>query len=773
MQKILISNHSRQQKPSFIDTGVLRFLLVAVFCCFICQGVKPQTGYTISGFVNDSLNGERLLYASVYDGFSKKGTVANEAGFFSINLPAGEVQLTVSYAGYRTYINTFTLDANRRFNIDLSPFRIEEIVITSDHRPHSADGMRMEVKRLELLPVLMGEPDIIKSLQLQPGIQGASEGSVGLSIRGGSPDQNLILLDGLPVYNISHAYGFFSVFNSDALNDVTVYKSGFPARYGDRLSSVIDVRTREGNSRRLAGKFTLGTIASRFTLEGPLLGNKTTFIISGRRSYIDLYGKSLLTKAFKYDDGTYYFYDLNTRVTHRFSDNNKLSFSFYTGSDVENYTVQTASTEKTRNRWGNQQANLTWNSVIGLKFFADVSSGYSRYAVKSKTEFEMISDLTSENLYFNDDSHITDLSLRANFQYYPASAHKVRFGASYISTVFEPENRSMRLFADSEKERKDTIVRQASYRTGQLTLYVEDDIRLSDAWRVNAGLRYSAYAAGGKTYHTLDPRLFIVWDIATGIKWKSGYDMAHQFIHLLPSAQADMALDLWVPSTDRIPPQYSHQLSTGIDWNPNNSYSFGLSAYYKDMKQMIEYKDGASYIAAKTEWENSVEQSNGKSYGMELFAEKKTGSLTGQASYTLSKTDRQSPNINEGVRYPYRYDRRHNFKIAANYRITSNWDIGAAWFFNSGNHLTVGVQKYSGLIYYQRNAYQTPNFHRLDVSVNYRRKKKQHSTVWSLDVYNAYNRKNVYNVLTTQYGNDLQEKRLFPVLPSLSFRFEF
>ncbi len=763
----------------------VRRLIVSVLTLFLgILSVEAQM-YTISGFVNDSISGESLLYASIYDATGKKGTVTNEKGFFSLSLPAGITELRVSYVGYRTRSIHFTVTGNSMIRVLMQPQLLEEVVITGNESPvpQTVGGAHhLSVKKLERLPVLMGEPDIIKSLQLIPGIQAGSEGSVGVSIRGGSPDQNLILLDGMPVYNIGHAYGFFSIFNSDALNDVTVYKGSFPARYGDRLSSVIDIRTKEGNNRQLAGAASIGLIASRFTLEGPLAGDKTTFVVSARRSYIDLIAKRLFSNLFDYDDGKYYFYDLNTRLTHRFSEKSKLSAGFYSGRDKETYSVNSswggASSEYSDQRWGNLQGNLTWNYVFGAKLYGDFSFGYSRYRMTSHDNIVNASGNSYMQYITNYCSSITDISQRADFQVPVARIHNIRFGEAYTVSWFAPKSDNERIAKDGVESKNDTVSGRRNVRTHQLTFYAEDEVRLGRHWQLNAGLRYSSYFTRGIGYHTLDPRIAVLWQPSPTVKVKAGYTPARQFIHLLSTAKLNMATDMWIPSTSAIAPQYGQQASAGIEWQPTDMFIFGIDGYYKYMSRLVDYKDGASYIMSQTGWEDEIEQGKSKMYGAEFSAEKKTGEVTGWIAYTLSKSERQFTGINGGNTYPYRYGRRHDLKIVFQYKFSEKWDIGAAWFFNTGNYLTVATQQYSYILYYQRNAYQTSNCHRLDLSINYRRRKKHHVTVWSLEVYNAYNRKNVYSaqtvsVYTPDRMYEIREKYLFPCLPSLTFRIEF
>ena len=765
---------------TIIQTYFLPFLLF--FILRPCGLVAQQT-FTISGYVTDSLSGESLNYATIYEKHGRRGTVTNEAGFFSITLSAGKTELHVTYVGCDPQIIRFDLYSDKSLNILMRSKPLDEILVAAERSPISltvGGAHQMSLKKMDRLPVILGEPDIVKSLQLLPGIQAGSEGSVGLSIRGGSPDQNLILLDGLPLYNISHAYGFFSIFNSDALNDVTAYKGNFPARYGDRLSSVIDVRTREGNRNHLAGNVSISLVAAKAMIEGPL-NDRTTFFVSARRSYIDLVAKRFFEHIFDYSDGTYFFYDMNAKVTHRFSENSKLSGGLYLGNDNEDYqrtSAYTSNIEKTDTKWGNLQGNLIWNYSFSPKWYGNYSAGYTRYRMFSQNDFNYLTDEYDMKYITHYRSSISDLTQKANFQFTSTANHRLRFGESFTASWFFPRTDNQRIEKNQTEISTDTLSASRKVQTNQLTFYAEDEIWLTSNIQVNAGLRYSSYFTESKTYHTFDPRFAILWHPLPELKLRTGFTHNHQFIHLLSSASLNMATDILIPSTSEVRPQNGYQISGGMEWEPSGKFKFTMEGYYKKMHSLIEYKEGASYLVSHTEWENEVTTGKGEMYGVEFMIEKEKGKATGWIAYAISKSTRQFDEINKGKPFPYQYDRRHDLKIVFNYAFSKSWDIGAVWFFNTGNHLTVATQKFYYHLYYQRNGYQTPNHHRLDMSLNYRRQKKKRDTVWSLEIYNVYNRKNIYSVqairdFRTPNIYELQEKSLFRLIPSISYKIKF
>ena len=790
--------------------------------------VAHAQNYTLSGYIQDTETGEKLIGANIYNKANLKGTTSNAYGFFSLTVPQGEYDFIFSYVGYNAEERKIDLQKSVQLNIELqATLELDEVEIKADRLEQAVESTQMStinlsVKTIKQIPALFGEVDIIKAIQLLPGVQSGTEGASGLYVRGGGPDQNLILLDGTPVYNASHLFGFFSVFNVDAINNVKLIKGGFPARYGGRLSSVLDISLKEGNSKKFQGTGSIGLISSKLTLEGPIIKDKTSFIVSARRTYLDYLIQPILRAAEgdEYTSQGYFFYDLNAKINHKISDKDHLYLSVYTGED-KFYRKQSPYTylydgdlftEQSSNSlgWGNITSALRWNHQYNSKLFSNASLTYSNYdfGVKSSMESYVESGgvTTNELNSLSFVSGIEDFAGKIDFDYIPQSNHFIRFGANFINHTFKP-GASVFKMKNLEVGDIDTTMGEQNIHADEFSLYVEDDWAISTRIKANIGLHYSGFLVNEKYYQSLQPRISARYLLNETWSVKASYAKMEQYIHLLTNNNIGLPTDLWVPATDKIMPQKSHQGAIGITKTFTDMYRLSIEGYYKTMDNLIEYKDGASFMGMETDWEDKVESGKGWSYGGELFFEKRLGKLTGFVGYTLSWTNRQFESINEGKVFPYKYDRRHDVSVVLSGPLNDKWDFSVSWVYGTGTAHTLATERYfgnsggygstgifdSGRVSYAfdpgaypftgeiqhmdgRNSVRAADYHRLDVSVNKTTETKWGESTWTLGVYNAYNRKNpfYYYIGWDSRGNRaLRRVSLFPMIPSVTWSFKF
>lgn len=778
---------------------------ISILLLFIPFLASAQQKFTISGTVEDAATGEKLIGASIYNGKTLQGTVTNVYGFYSFTLPADSVQLVFKYLGYKPQVISMNLQKNETMNIKLTQsteLQTVEIVAENDRIEEQSQMSTIEipVSQIKNIPALLGEVDVLKALQLLPGVQSGGEGSSGFYVRGGGPDQNLILLDGAPVYNASHLFGFFSVFNADAIRNVELIKGGFPARYGGRLSSVLEINMKEGNKKEFHGEGGIGIVASRLTLEGPIKKDTSSFIISARRTYIDVLARPFIKK--KTGDGSYggyYFYDLNAKVNWKVSSKDHLYLSAYMGDDrfyvheassfLQNTTKYTYESDY-KLGWGNITSALRWNRIINTKMFSNVSMTYSQYKFyiratdKSSISGPGISEENAVSLRYL--SGINDWSAKVDFDYVPGPNHYIKFGAGNIYHIF---NTGAMQFKENDV---DTTLGVKNTYANESALYIEDDIRISKNIKVNVGVHASGFFVKDKFYPSIEPRMSGRYLLPGNWAVKASYAMMTQYIHLLSNSGIGLPTDLWVPSTDVVEPEKSWQAAGGVAKTLfSNSYEFSVEGYYKKMDKIIDYLAGANFLDPNADWQKKVEAGEGWSYGGELFLQRKKGQLTGWIGYTLSWTNRQFPNINFGKIYPYKYDRRHDFEIVASYKINDHIDVSATWVYGTGNAITLPVAEYepaaesqfyySNVQYYgDKNSYRMPAYHRMDVGANFTKEKhigkRKYERTWNVSVYNLYNRKNPYYVYIghDKSGNKVGKRvSLFPIIPSVSYNFKF
>ena len=729
---------------------------------------------TISGLITDAATGETLIGAGATVG--RDGAVTNNFGFYSLTIPEKEeVKVTYSYVGYATQTVTIPARSNRTVHVQLVPgASLEEAVVTAQKESGIAStkmsAIEVPLQVLKSVPALFGEADVIKTLQLLPGVQGGTEGFSGIYVRGGGPDENLLLLDGIPIYNAEHLLGIFSIFQPEAIKKMTLYKGSFPARYGGRISSIVDVRTNDGNLYETHGNFGISMLADKFHLEGPLWKGRTSYSISARGMHTLLLTPIL--KAVKFD-GNYFFYDLDAKITHRFDDRNRLYFNVYNGMDnlyyrhkeTQDYTwgapIKSFDQGKLGIRWGNTVAALRWNHVLSGKLFSNTTLAYNRYRMVMETE--MLSEetvggtLSDRNLYrFDYRSGMRDWVLKTDFEYNPAPSHRIHFGGSYTHHTFIPEtltNVNQQIMDTQVQVDTTWHLKSNSRQTGhEIGLYAEDDIRLGRAWTLNPGLHVSLFNTQGRSYFSVEPRLSAKVDLSQDWSAKASYSRMSQYVHLLTSSQVSLPLDLWVPITKDIAPETADQYSLGFYYSGLRGWEFSLEGYWKKMNNVLEYKDGVSFLFNSDGWENKVETGRGRAMGLELFIEKTMGKTTGWLGYTLSRSDRVFPTVNAGRWFPYRYDRRHNVNLVVNHRFNEKFDLSATWTYASGGTTTIPERSVvmmnpNGELFLEeyvpsRNNYRLPASPTLNLGFNFHRKHRRGEGIWNLSIYNAYNRMN-------------------------------
>lgn len=782
---------------------------IIICCLFFAQVLFAQKS-TLSGYLKDAETGEALIGGRIYIDSLKIGVASNIYGFYSLTLPNGTHDVMFSFVGKEPIKTRVILDQNVELDINLADNNtLEEIVVTGEKKQQESTEMStvtLSMEKVKTLPVLLGEKDIIKTLQLLPGVQSGSEGSSGIYVRGGGPDQNLILLDGVPIYNANHLFGFFSVFNADAINQVKLVKGGFPAEYGGRISSVIDIRMNEGDMKKIHGEGSVGIISSKLMLNGPIIKDKTSFMITGRRTYIDLLARPIIKAANSQNGndqvtGGYFFYDVNAKLNHIINANNRVYLSAYLGNDkfyvnsVYDYINQTDSKtyieESTGGiKWGNKIVALRWNHKFNPKLLLNTTLNYSDYRFSTGfglTSYEQGSQANpTQDFSFEYLSGITDFGGNMNFYYYPSPKHDVQFGVGQTYHTFKPGVNQLKL-SDGSSD-LDTSFGSARTYAHEFYGYIQDDFSISKRLSLNAGLHFANFFVREKLYNSLQPRASFNFQLDDKSSLKASYAKTTQFLHLLTNTSIGLPTDLWVPVTDSIPPQQGNQVAFGYTRELPKGYRVGAEAYYKTMKNLIEYKEGASFFGSNQNWEGLVEVGNGYSYGLEMLFEKRTGKTTGWIGYTLSWTNRQFANINNGEEFPYRYDRRHDISFVLTHKFNDKVDIGVVWVYGTGNAITLALQKYnsSGGVEFgesevnhidQRNGYRMPSYHRLDLGVNIHKPKKWGEATWSFGLYNAYNRQNPFylDIGYLKNGNEkvLKQISLFPILPSISYSFKF
>lgn len=765
-----------------------------------------QKKFTISGYAKDAQNGETLIGSTISVKGQTKGISTNQFGFYSLTLTEGSYQLICSYVGYQPTVTDILLSEDRLFNFNLiARTALTEVVVSSKKRDVNVKNAQMgkfvlPIEQIKAIPAFLGEVDLIKTIQLLPGVRNAGEGSAGIYVRGGGPDQNLILLDDAIVYNTGHLFGFFSIFNSDAIKNVSLIKGGIPAQYGGRLSSVLDISMKEGNDKKFQVEGGIGAIASRLSIQGPIKKDKSSFIISARRTYIDGLAKPFIKKTSQFNGSGYYFYDLNAKFNYRFSEKDRLYISGYFGRDVFDF-VNGKQSLNVKIPWGNATGTIRYNHVFNKRLFGNTTAVFNNY--------NFTFNAAQNNFSIKLASGIRDLSLKQDFDLYPASGHKVKFGGIYTYHTFTPSVVS----GAQDSVLFEPLNPQAKY-AHEVGIYAQDDWEITDKIKINAGLRYSMFQQIGpykiyttdadlnrtdsilydngqpvKTYGGLEPRLTLRYALDDETSVKGSITRNLQYIHLVSNSGSTLPTDIWVPSTYKVKPQISWLYAAGLFKNfKDNMYETSVEVYYKQMQNQIEYQEGYTPNTLE-DTENYFTFGKGWSYGSEFFINKTRGKLTGWVGYTLSWTWRQFPGLNFGNKYPAKYDRRNDLSIVALYERNKRWKMSATFVYGSGSAATLPQRFYlvNGVLtqeYSRINEYRLPSYHRLDIAAIFTPKRNENrhwKSEWVFSIYNVYSRKNPYFIYFDQTGSPLdgtlkvqgKQVSLFPIIPSVTFNFKF
>ncbi|MBK7639758.1 MAG: TonB-dependent receptor [Bacteroidetes bacterium] len=781
------------------------FKCLLVFSLFIfTSNLFGQKKFSISGYLKDESNGESLIGATVsVADTTGRGTATNVYGFYSLSLPEGKYIINFSYVGFATIAKEVILDHDLELNLAMGAGAtlMEEFVVTQERLDKNVSSTEMGTEelttdRIKSIPAFMGEVDIIKALQLLPGVQAAGEGNSGLYVRGGGPDQNLVLLDDAIVYNTGHLFGFFSVFNADAVKSTTLIKGGMPASYGGRISSVIDISMKEGNNKKFAFEGGIGLISSRFTLEGPIKKDKSSFLISARRTYAFDLAQPLIKKT-DFAGTNYNFYDLNLKWNYIFSQKDRLFVSGYFGRDVFVYNSNKNATS-IKIPWGNATSTVRWNHLFNDKLFMNTLFVFNNYKFKFQG--------AQEDFSFEANSGVRDFNLKFAFDYFANPKHQIKFGYDYTFHTFTPTTASAKSGETSFESN------QSKKHAHEMALYVSDEWDISTRVKLDYGIRLSLFQHTGpfteyvggaiapdtivtpvlqplKTYAFPEPRFALRVGIDDQSSFKTGLTANAQYVHLVSSSNSTLPTDVWVPSTRNVKPQLGLQYSAGYFRNfKDNTYETSVEVYYKEMWNQIEFGD--SYVQELNEdIEKGYVFGRGRSYGLELFVKKRVGKINGWVGYTWSKTTRQFDNLNEGKTFSARFDRTHDVSVNLVYDINKHWSLGATWVFATGNAFTLPTERYFiefGIVtgYGERNAYRMPSYHRMDFSVTWKpnlKPQKRFKSSYNFSIYNVYNRKNTYFIYYKVEGDvitgDLTTKAIkvsiFPIIPSITWNFKF
>ncbi len=777
----------------------MKKILFSIF--YLLPLIAVAQNYTLSGYIKDAASGETLLGSNVYNADKKtQGTATNNYGFYSLTIPKGQYKIVFSYIGYQDKTVEILLDANKTLDMNLSEgVEYQEVVVSSERKDKNVNGSQMSTvslstEAIKKVPSLMGEVDILKVIQLMPGVRSAGEGGSGFYVRGGGPDQNLILLDEATVYNSGHLLGFFSVFNADAIKNTTLIKGGMPAQFGGRLSSVLDIQMKDGNNKQFKAEGGIGLISSRLTLEGPIQKEKSSFVISARRTYaLDLAQPYVNTTNFA---GTnYYFYDFNSKVNFKLSEKDRLYFSGYFGRDVLQYNSKKRGFNISL-PYGNATATARWNHLFSNKLFVNTSLIYNNY------DFALTAGQEAFKLTFA--SGIKDFNLKVDFDYLPNPKHAIKYGVNYTFHTFVPG-----VFNAVSNKVEFTNSKKNKF-ANEAAIYLADDWKVNEKLTFNVGLRYSAFSQVGpytskrtgqvfsknqavKTYSGLEPRVLAKYTLTESSSIKGGITSNYQYLHLVSNSTSTLPGDIWVPSTEAVRPQQAIQYALGYFKNfKENTYETSLEIYYKDMYHQLDYSEEYVPNAANDE-EDSFINGKGRSYGAELFLKKAKGRLNGWIGYTLSKTERKFDKINSGNWYPLTFDRRHDLSVVANYQLTKKWDASAVFVYSTGRAYTpiqsvyfIGTaegQTNPNVLYGARNSARLEPYHRMDLSFTYTphpNSIRSWKGSWTFAAYNTYNRLNTfftyYDFASTPNGGTKAEAfkvTIFPIVPSITYNFKW
>jgi hypothetical protein len=782
--------------------------LILLLFISVVYTANAQDKFTVSGYAKDAKNGEALIGVTVYKKNSQIGTSTNEYGFYSLTLPKGQDTIVFSFVGYKTVIKPVNLTSNLTVSTEIAEEgkELEEVVISSEREDKNIKSMEMSVAKLDIkqiqkMPALLGEVDVIKSIQLLPGVTTVGEGASGFNVRGGNIDQNLVLMDEAPVYNSSHLFGFFSIFNPDAVKDVKLLKGGIPAQYGGRASSVLDIRMKEGNSKKMEVNGGIGTVFTRASIEAPILKDKASFIVAGRRSYIDALVKPFVKSTNVLKKSDFYFYDLTAKFNWRINDKNTLFASGYTGNDVFGSSAF-------KFNWGNTTATVRWNRIFNSKLFMNLTAFYSNY----KYELGFKSEGSSQKFEWT--SNIINYSVKPDFTYYLNSKNTIRFGAQSILFTFKPANAVI----TSQDGAVSNISLDKKYGV-ENAIYIDNEQKITNRFTIQYGLRWSFFNyigkgtkyyyrdtipneskpldkeetfANGETiqaYNTPEPRFALNYTINDKSSVKLGYNRMSQYLHIVSNTAASTPLDIYTPVTNNVKPLISDQVTLGYFRNfKENMFETSAEIYYKDLQNQLDYVDNANLLLNEY-LEADLVQGKGRAYGLELYVKKAKGKLNGWVSYTLSKTERQVRGISNDEWFLSKYDRTHNVNTVLIYDLSKRWSFSANFVYQTGTPAsfpTAKVEVQGYLIPYntdnKRNNYRNTPYHRADIGVTYNFKKndtRRYKQTLVLSIYNVYNRRNAFSIYfrsnadTPLNTEAVRYSVVGSIIPAITYNFKF
>lgn len=755
-------------------------LFIGLLCHFF---VLTAQNYTISGYIKDIKSGENLVGATIAAPEQETGTYSNNYGFYSLTLPAKDsVLLIFSYVGYETVAKKVLLTQDIDLTVSLLPsaLDVKDVVITDNKTRQNVEKATMGVidipiQQVEMMPFLGGEKDLLKAIQLLPGVQAGGEGSSGFYVRGGQADQNLILMDEAIVYNPFHLAGYLSVFNSDAIRNITLHKGSFPAQYGGRLSSILDIQMKEGNNQKWGGEASIGVVSSKATIEGPIIKDKMSVIVSYRRFYWDLLVKPFLRPG---QELAYNFQDLNAKINYKISDKDRIFLSGYYGGDklIQGNTTPT-DTSKFFVLWGNTTLTARWNHLFSNKLFSNTSVIYSKYDVN------MGQTLSGFSIKMK--SGIEDWNAKIDFDYFPNPKHKIKFGVNYIHHTFTP----------SSVKGKTQNVEYSNVQSREVhesAAYFNDEMTVNDRISLNVGLRIPYFVYKTTQYWSVEPRATFKYQLNEDASLKTGYTFMNQYSHLVSSSAVSLPFDLWIPSTDTVKPQKAHQVAVGYFQNLfSDKYEASVELYYKTMANQIDYREGANFYF-NSNYQKELVFGKSWSYGAEFFVRKRVGRFSGWLSYTLAWTWRKFDDLNNGNAFPAKYDRRHNASLVAMYKFNERWSFASVFVFTTGNTITLPDGRvYTNLLgttsatwaddFVSKNGYRMKAYNRLDIGLRYKLNWKNVDSELHIDIYNVYNRRNPFYLYLQQEtdvrsgGTKFVAKQisLLPMIPSLTLQMKF
>ena len=763
--------------------------------------IRSNLSYTISGYVFDKNNGEKLIGATVFCRYNKRGTATNDYGFFTLTLPEDSLHLEIRYVGYKNYKEQTINKANSFKIISLEPrVDLKEIEIRdegiskSEQKPN---GFYFNLRGIKDIPSFMGETDILRAMQMVPGVQGAVESVGGINVRGGGTDQNLVLVDGVPVYNIVHVFGLFSIINPGAVNSVEIIKGGFSAKYNGRLSSILDIKLKDGNNQKISGKVNIGMLLSSATIEGPLLKNKSSFLVSFRRTYFDAFYQPIQyfsnRKNVNDYSGWYYFYDVNAKVNFKIGNRDKISVNYFSGVDRGRITEKqtfsdTVKFNHVKNlKWSTMMSSARWDHILTDKVFMVTTIGITEYSTQFEDELNWETTIKPKvnlsSLDYTQTSGNRDLFVKSIFEINKIENHQIKTGADLIYHHYNTGTLNYK--AKDANTDQDTSIGDKQIYSDEEVVYLEDNWKPNRRLNLNFGLSFNSINVKKTRYHLLQPRISGNYAFTNNFYINTSFTRMQQNLQILPNNSIGLPIDIWIPVTDYLKPQISDQFTFGIGYYFKNKYKLSVEGYYKSMKNLVELKEGAFFVFGGYDWDKSFYTGKGLARGIEVMLEKQTGKVKGWVGYSLSKSDRQFQSINNGHAFPFKYDRRHQISVLLKFPTTKkHWNFSVSWLFSSGSPVTVPTSVYNinNKTYYeftQRNNIRMSNYHRMDLAFTKTIVFNKNTRVWNIGAYNLYSHVNPLFISTSFLVSNTSSKLKFyevgllPLIPFISYEISF